>query len=100
MANRLFVANKALPEVSAINWKLTVINADICNAAALPSGDLIVFTGLLDFTENDDELAIILGNLKFLYIENSQLQNSNIDKQDSPRNESCNSSTCSRRNIA
>lgn len=62
VANRLFVANKELPEVSVINWKLTVIDADICNAAAFPSGDLIVWTGLLDFVENDDELAIILAH--------------------------------------
>lgn len=62
VANRLFVSNKELPEVSVINWKLTVIDADICNAAAFPSGDLIVWTGLLDFVENDDELAIILAH--------------------------------------
>jgi Zn-dependent protease with chaperone function len=58
----LFAANKGIPEVSAINWKLTVIEADIINAAAFPSGDLVVFTGLLDFVENDDELAIIMAH--------------------------------------
>ena len=52
VANRLFTANKGIPEVSAIEWKLTVIEAPIINAAAFPSGDLIVFTGLLDFVEN------------------------------------------------
>jgi Zn-dependent protease with chaperone function len=62
VANRLFVANKELPQVAAINWKLTVIDAEISNAAAFPSGDLIVFTGLLDFVKNDDELAIILAH--------------------------------------
>ena len=36
MANKLFSANKEIPEVSAINWKLTVINAKIINAAAFP----------------------------------------------------------------
>ena len=48
--------------MAAINWKLTVIDAGISNAAAFPSGDLIVFTGLLDFVKNDDELAIILSH--------------------------------------
>lgn len=62
VANRLFAANKGIPEVSAINWKLTVIEADIINAAAFPSGDLVVFTGLLDFVENDDELAMIMAH--------------------------------------
>jgi hypothetical protein len=36
VANRLFNSNKDLPEVSAITWKLTVIDADIVNAAAFP----------------------------------------------------------------
>jgi hypothetical protein len=32
VANRLFDANKVIPEVAAINWKLTVIKSDIQNA--------------------------------------------------------------------
>jgi len=63
VANRLFVANKKIPEVAAVNWKLTVIdNPSLANAVAFPSGDLILFTGLLDFVENDDELAVILAH--------------------------------------
>lgn len=63
VANRLFVANKQIPEVAAIVWNLTVIdNPNLSNAIAFPSGDLIVFTGLLDFVKNDDELAIILAH--------------------------------------
>lgn len=63
VANRLFVANKKIPEVSAIVWKLTVIdNPNLANAVAFPGGDLILFTGLLDFVHNDDELAIILAH--------------------------------------
>ena len=62
VANRLFTSNKDIPEVANIKWKLTVIDADIVNAAAFPSGDLVVFTGLLDFVENDDEMAIIMAH--------------------------------------
>lgn len=36
VANRLFGANKEIPEVSAINWRLTVIDADVVNAVAFP----------------------------------------------------------------
>ena len=36
VANRIFDANKTIPEVSAINWKLTVIKSDVQNALALP----------------------------------------------------------------
>lgn len=82
VSNRLFQANKDMEEVSSIKWRLTVIDADVINAAAFPvnsiksinsfqklfilvvlkSGELVVFTGLLDFVENDDELAIILAH--------------------------------------
>lgn len=63
VANRLFVANKQIPEVTAIIWNLTVIdNPNLANAVAFPSGDLVIFTGLLDFVKNDDELAIILAH--------------------------------------
>ncbi|CAF0946183.1 unnamed protein product [Brachionus calyciflorus] len=62
VANRLFAANKEIPEVHKINWKLTVIDEKIINAVAFPSGDLVVFSGLLEFVENDDELAIIMAH--------------------------------------
>ena len=51
MANRLFNSNKDLPEVSAINWKLTVIEGDVVNAAAFPvKFDLFILNQLhIDF---------------------------------------------------
>ena len=36
VANRLFLANKDLHDVSDINWTLTVIEDDLVNAVALP----------------------------------------------------------------
>lgn len=36
VANRLFSANREIPEVDNINWKLTVIDANIINAVAFP----------------------------------------------------------------
>lgn len=36
VANRLFSANKEIPEVESINWKLTVIDANLINAVAFP----------------------------------------------------------------
>ena len=63
VANRLFLANKNIPEVEAIKWKLTVIeNPKNANALAFPGGDLIIFTGLLEFVKNDDELAVVLAH--------------------------------------
>ncbi|RNA04108.1 metalloendopeptidase mitochondrial, partial [Brachionus plicatilis] len=62
IANRLFAANMHLKEVKDIKWKLTVIESDIVNACAFPNGDVFVFTGLMDFVKNDDELAFIIAH--------------------------------------
>lgn len=43
IANRLFTANKNLPEVKDIKWKLTVIQSDLVNACAFPVGHQIFF---------------------------------------------------------
>ena len=41
VSNRLFIANKQIPEVESINWKLTVVKNDITNAMAFPVFKLI-----------------------------------------------------------
>ncbi|CAF0951098.1 unnamed protein product [Brachionus calyciflorus] len=62
VAKRLFMANKTMPEVKDIDWKLTVIDADLVNAHAFPSGEVFVYSGLLDFVDNDDELAFVIAH--------------------------------------
>ena len=42
--------------------QLHVIESNDVNAFALPGGHLIVFTGLIDFVENESELAGVLGH--------------------------------------
>jgi predicted Zn-dependent protease len=44
------------------NLKFTVVNSETVNAFALPDGNIIVFTGLLDLMENYDELAGLIGH--------------------------------------
>jgi hypothetical protein len=47
VANRLFTANKNLPEVSAITWKLTVIdNPSLANAVAFPVTVFFIYFSL------------------------------------------------------
>lgn len=62
VANRLFVANKNLPGVSDIDWRLTVVDDKTVNAVAFPNGSIIVYTGLIKHCKSDDELAIILAH--------------------------------------
>ncbi len=42
-------------------FKVTVIDSDLKNAFAMPSGHVIVFTPML-FEESDDKLGVLLGN--------------------------------------
>jgi Zn-dependent protease with chaperone function len=46
----------------AIPVKISVINSKIVNAAALPGGRIIIFRGLLEFVENEGELASVLAH--------------------------------------
>lgn len=43
-------------------YRVHIVNAPIINALALPSGDILVYTGLLEELANVDELAIVLGH--------------------------------------
>jgi len=47
-----------LPE----NWDIAVFDSDTINAFAMPGGKVGVYTGLIDLTENPDQLAAVLGH--------------------------------------
>jgi predicted Zn-dependent protease len=47
---------------NAYDWKVYILNKDEINAFALPNGNIFVYKGLLDFIDNDDELAAVLGH--------------------------------------
>jgi Zn-dependent protease with chaperone function len=47
---------------ATIPVKISVINSKIINAAALPGGHIIIFRGLLEFVENEGELASVLAH--------------------------------------
>lgn len=44
------------------SWEVTVFEDDQVNAFALPGGKIGVYTGLLNVTENQDQLATVLGH--------------------------------------
>ena len=44
------------------NAHFTVVNSNIINAYALPNGDIVVFSGILDAMKNYDELAALIGH--------------------------------------
>jgi predicted Zn-dependent protease len=43
-------------------WEFNVIASDRINAFCLPAGKVAVFTGLLEFVESDDELAVVMAH--------------------------------------
>lgn len=43
-------------------WDFVVFEDDQINAFAMPGGKVGFFTGMLDFFENDDELAVVMGH--------------------------------------
>lgn len=60
------VANSITPNVSSKvhtgAWEVVVFDSDQVNAFALPGGKIGVYTGILNVTENADQLAAIIGH--------------------------------------
>ncbi|NNF41383.1 MAG: M48 family metallopeptidase [Woeseiaceae bacterium] len=56
------VVNVLEPPLSDIEWELAVFDAESVNAFAMPGGKIGVFTGILDVTENQDQLAAVIGH--------------------------------------
>ncbi|MGI9247510.1 MAG: M48 family metallopeptidase [Woeseiaceae bacterium] len=50
------------PPLSDIEWELAVFDSESVNAFAMPGGKIGVFTGILDVTENQHQLASVIGH--------------------------------------
>jgi len=61
VVEKLLAANQ-YKEVQEINWRLFVVAKDEANAQTYPTGEIVVYTGLLKQLKNLDELAVILGH--------------------------------------
>lgn len=59
-ALRLFASQLNLNNTKEINF--TVINSETVNAFALPDGNIILFTGIIDRMQNYEELAGLIGH--------------------------------------
>jgi predicted Zn-dependent protease len=49
-------------ELSNFSWEFNVIEDDQVNAWCMPGGKVVVYTGLLPVTQNDEGLAVVLGH--------------------------------------
>lgn len=59
---RLLSASPQLAKSAASDWRLVVMQTAEVNAFALPGGRVVVNTGLLNFCNTDDELAVVMGH--------------------------------------
>lgn len=55
-----FAEELELNNVQALNF--TVVDSEVVNAFALPSGDIVIFSGLLDKMQSYEELAGLIGH--------------------------------------
>lgn len=60
------VASRLIGVVKAVepgfDWKVSVVDSPQANAFCLPGGKIVVYTGILPITRNDDALAVVLGH--------------------------------------
>ncbi|MGI6222558.1 MAG: M48 family metallopeptidase [Prevotella sp.] len=49
-------------EIKNLNWEFNLVQDKQVNAFCMPGGKIVVYEGLLPYTKNDDQLAIVLGH--------------------------------------
>jgi len=62
VSNRILQGNKDIRQIYDKIWTVTVVDEPVQNAFVLPTGNIFVFTGMLNLCKNDDQLGIILGH--------------------------------------
>ncbi len=58
------IVDRLAPEakVEGFDFRVTVVDSDIVNAFALPGGQIVVFTGLIEQAERPEQVAGVLGH--------------------------------------
>jgi len=56
------VVEQLEPPYNDIDWELAIFEAESVNAFAMPGGKIGVFSGILTVTENQDQLATVMGH--------------------------------------
>uniref|UniRef100_A0A8B9CXH1 Metalloendopeptidase OMA1, mitochondrial n=1 Tax=Anser brachyrhynchus TaxID=132585 RepID=A0A8B9CXH1_9AVES len=62
VVGHLSESNKDVPQVSALDWVIHVVDEPGVNAFVLPNGQVFVFTGLLNAVSDIHQLSFILGH--------------------------------------
>ena len=54
--------NNAGDRVAGFEWEFNVVNDPTVNAWCMPGGKVVVYTGILPVTQNDEGLAVVMGH--------------------------------------
>jgi predicted Zn-dependent protease len=58
-----FYAEKGLSkDLQGYNWEFNVVDDNTVNAWCMPGGKVVVYTGILPVTQNEESLAIVMGH--------------------------------------
>lgn len=56
------IANNMAEEVKNYSWEFNLVKDNAANAFCMPGGKIVVYEGLLPYTQNEASLAIVLGH--------------------------------------
>lgn len=55
-------AHNMADRVDGYNWQFNLVQSDEANAWCMPGGKVVVYTGILDLTQNENGLAVVMGH--------------------------------------
>uniref|UniRef100_A0A131XWL2 Metalloendopeptidase OMA1, mitochondrial n=1 Tax=Ixodes ricinus TaxID=34613 RepID=A0A131XWL2_IXORI len=62
VANQLLRGNEDIDTIHRLSWSVSVIDSPMQNAFVLPSGQIFVFSGMLQLCSNDEQLGAVLAH--------------------------------------
>jgi predicted Zn-dependent protease len=57
-----FTENNLAHELEGYAWEFNLVDSDPVNAWAMPGGKVVVYTGILPVTKNEEGLAVVMGH--------------------------------------
>lgn len=60
--NEYYSSKGLSSELEGYKWEFNLVKSDEVNAWCMPGGKVVVYTGILPITQNEDALAIVLGH--------------------------------------
>jgi predicted Zn-dependent protease len=60
--NRFYASNKKSAVLNGYQWEYNLVNDNAVNAWCMPGGKIVVYSGLLPVTINENALAVVMGH--------------------------------------